>query len=106
MFTLQLFNKHSILMRNRRDLAELTKRNDDWAGDAVGHNHGEDTHHPGVCCPELELIGLVLWRHNNTILNSSTSVLPIKYILSFLGGGGVRGSLGGDSRLTVYTTEK
>lgn len=41
-------------------MAELTKRDDDWAGDAVGHNHGEDTHHPGISCPELELIGLVL----------------------------------------------
>lgn len=39
---------------------ELTERDDDWAGDAVGHDHGEDTHHPGVGCPELELIGLVL----------------------------------------------
>lgn len=41
---------------------ELTEGDDDWAGDAVGHDHSEDTHHPGIGCSELELIGLVLWE--------------------------------------------
>lgn len=38
----------------------LTKRDNDGTGDAVCHDHGEDTHHPGVSSPKLELIGLVL----------------------------------------------
>lgn len=39
---------------------KLTKRNDDRTGDAVGHDHSEDVHHPGICCPELELVRLIL----------------------------------------------
>ena len=41
-------------------LVALTERDDDGAGDAVGHDHGEDAHHPGVGSTELELKGLVL----------------------------------------------
>lgn len=37
-----------------------TKRDDDGAGDAVCHDHSEDTHHPSISSPKLELIGLVL----------------------------------------------
>lgn len=64
-FILQSFNQHVIVMWNSSSPEELTKRDDDWASDAVGHDHGEDTHHPGVGGPKLELIGLVLWKHND-----------------------------------------
>lgn len=40
--------------------ASLTKRDDDGAGDAVCHDYSEDTHHPRVSSPKLELVGLVL----------------------------------------------
>lgn len=39
---------------------KLTERNDDRTGDAVGHDYSEDVHQPGICCPELELIRLIL----------------------------------------------
>lgn len=38
----------------------LTERSNDGAGDAVGHHHTEDIHHPRVLAPELEVHGLVL----------------------------------------------
>jgi len=38
----------------------LTEGHDDGAGDAVGHHHREDVHHPGVGGSELELVGLML----------------------------------------------
>lgn len=38
----------------------LTKRDNDGAGDAVCHDYSEDTHHPGISSPKLELVGLVL----------------------------------------------
>lgn len=60
MFATQSVNLQSVLMENSNNPAELTKRDNDWAGDAVGHNHGENAHHPGISCPELELVGLVL----------------------------------------------
>lgn len=41
----------------------LTKGDDDGAGDAVGHDDGEDAAGPGVLQPKLELVGLAL-RHN------------------------------------------
>lgn len=49
-------------------MAELTKRDNDWAGDAVGHYHSEDTHHPGIGGSELELVRLVL-NNNRSIKN-------------------------------------
>ena len=60
-------------------MVALTKRDDDWAGDAVGHNHSEDTHHPGISCPKLELIGLVLPRHNHRIFKK---ILNLKILIS------------------------
>ena len=42
----------------------LTEGDYDGAGDAIGHHHGEDVHHPGVRCPKLKLIGLVLGRES------------------------------------------
>lgn len=52
---------------------KLTKRDNNGAGDTVGHNNSEDTHHPGVSCPKLELIGLVLQKHNDVIIKETTS---------------------------------
>ena len=52
-------------------MAELTKGDNDGAGDAVGHYYSEDAHHPGIGCPELKLIGLVLYRHNYRIKRKS-----------------------------------
>lgn len=53
--------------------AKLTKRDNDGAGDAVRHDHREDAHHPGVSCPKLELIGLVLQTHNHTLFKKTTA---------------------------------
>lgn len=41
---------------------KLTERNDDRTGDAVGHDYSKDVHQPGIRCPELELIRLMLCR--------------------------------------------
>jgi len=38
----------------------VTEGHDDGAGDAVGHHHREDVHHPGVRRSELKLVGLML----------------------------------------------
>ena len=50
---------------------ELTERDDDGAGDAVGHDHREDAHHPGVGRTELELKGLVLWTQAGHLLTKA-----------------------------------
>lgn len=53
--------------------AGLTKRGNNRTNDAVGHHNSEDTHHPGISCPEMELTGLVLRRHN-AYINISVSI--------------------------------
>lgn len=53
----------------------LTEGYNDGAGDAVGHDHSEDVHHPGVRCSELELIGLVLQRVTREVSNEETKTL-------------------------------
>lgn len=44
----------------------LTKGDNDGAGDAVGHDHSEYTHHPRISSPKLELVGLVLQGRSET----------------------------------------
>lgn len=44
----------------------LTKRDNDGTGDAVCHDHSEDTHHPRVSSPKLELVSLVLQEGTET----------------------------------------
>lgn len=58
--------KKGTLCLNSREAIKLTKRDNNGAGDTVGHNNSEDAHHPGISCPKLELIGLVLQRHKDT----------------------------------------
>lgn len=55
------------------DAVKLTEGDNNGAGDTVRHNNSEDTHHPGIRCPKLELIGLVLQRHNNAVFKQTTS---------------------------------
>lgn len=44
-----------------------TEGDDDGAGDAVGHHHREDIHHPGVRGSELEFVGLMLRRSDTPV---------------------------------------
>lgn len=55
---LYCYSKH--VLTNSYCSAGLTEGHDDGAGDAVGHHHCEDVHHPGIRCSELKLVGLML----------------------------------------------
>lgn len=65
--------KKGPLFLNGREAIKLTERDNNGASDTVGHNNSEDTHHPGISCPKLELIGLVLQRHKDTLFRQTTS---------------------------------
>lgn len=60
-------------------LEKLTERNDDWTGDAVGHDYSEDVHQPGIRCPELELICLMLCSKSQ--INSSSCFSVFFFLL-------------------------
>jgi len=48
------------LWNNHHHNASLTKWYNNWTGDAVGHDHSENVHHPGISSSKLELISLML----------------------------------------------
>lgn len=61
-----------------------TEGDDDGAGDAVGHHHREDVHHPGVRGSELELVGLVLRRADAPVspAGPDTHLAPPSHLLT------------------------